>query len=157
MTAVAFARHRHGGESRPVSHVVELRPRAAALTALCGRRFPPASLELLPAWTGMPCLSCALRLPTPPAPEPAPVARADPAATEVHGHLRAAAFTGEPLAHLLPEHTPRLCSRGKTVAVSACGHLVDDWTDGATAPPPQDWPVCTECTEVTVLDDASAS
>lgn len=154
MNTVAFARHRSGSvaESQRISHVVELDPESSLITALCGRQFPPGALELVPQWAGMPCVACTLRLPMPREPEPAPVPRPDrPPAPSAGDHVLAAAFTDEPLAHLLPEDTPRIRSRGEFVAVAACGHLVRDWTDGTAPPPPGDWPLCAECTDAAAI------
>ena len=149
----AFARLRAGlcGESARVSHVLTL-PETdgtpSTLISLCGRRFPPGMLEMMPEWTGMPCVACTVLLPinaAPPAPaDPAPLGAET---CEPCGSLvQAAAFNGEPLCHLVPEQTQRRSCGGRTVALSACGHLVYDWRDGSCPNPPAEWRVCSDCT-----------
>lgn len=158
MNRVVFARYRYGAESesRRVSHVIDLLVDAnlpGSVTALCGEQFPPGVLELMPQWAGMPCLACTLRMPAErPAEHPDPTMAPLPRGHDDHDvpeapgeHVYAAAFSGELLVHLLPESAQRGRSLGRTVAVSECGHLAFDWTDGTCLPPPRSWQICTEC------------
>lgn len=68
---IVFARLEHGliSEARRVAHVFVLPDATGAMpdgiTALCGQEFPPGVLEHLPAWAGMPCLDCTIRMPIP--------------------------------------------------------------------------------------------
>lgn len=149
----AFARLRAGlcGESARVSHVLHL-PETdgtpSTLISLCGRRFPPGMLEMVPEWAGAPCVACTVLLPISAAP-PAPAEPAAPPEVErcepCGSPARAAAFSGEQLCHLLPEHAQRHRCDGRTVALSACGHLVYDWRDGSCPGPPSEWRVCGDC------------
>lgn len=151
----AFARPRAGtcGEASRVCHVLHL-PETdrtpTALTSLCGRRFAPGMLEMMPEWVGMPCVACTVLLPidtAPPVPDPAPIEQSPcaPPCAPAGDPVPAAAFSGEPLCHLLPAHTQRRSCGDRTVAVSACGHLVYDWRDGSCPNPPAEWSVCSDC------------
>lgn len=156
VSRIVFARYRAGmvGETRRVSHVFRLPAGDElpdAVESLCSQRFPAGVLESVPPWSGTPCMACTLRIPTgsesgveiPSASAPDDRTGAEPPGEHVYG----AAFTGESLRHIVPERTQRCLSLGKTVAVSECGHLAYDWTDGTCRRPPRDWSVCAECAE----------
>jgi hypothetical protein len=69
MSHVVFARYRPGivGETRRVCHVITLPDddtMPESVSALCGQSFPPGVLEQLPAWAGLPCVACTLKMPT---------------------------------------------------------------------------------------------
>lgn len=158
----AFARLRPGicGEAARVCHVLNL-PETdetpSHLVSLCGRRFPQGMLEMMPEWVGMPCVACTVVLPIGVGPaepaEPAPIEA--PSCAPCSNFTPAAAFSGEALCHLLPEYTQRRTCGGRTVAISACGHLVFDWRDGSCSNPPPEWSVCSDCTALvttTALD-----
>lgn len=56
------------GETMRVVHVVPLPESGAVpeeLTAYCGARFEPGTIELLPEPTGAPCVSCLIIAPMP--------------------------------------------------------------------------------------------
>lgn len=152
MTTV-FARYREGtcGETARVCHVLHMPDEGvvpAALVSLCGKPFPAGVLELMPQWAGMPCLTCTVLLPDG-GPGVRAVASPGTATSGIPpgNHVYGAAFTDEPMCHIVPARTPRRTSLGRTVAVSECGHLAYDCGDGSSPDPPADWAVCPDCVE----------